>query len=79
VVWRQILAEVVGATLYGVDATEGAALGAALLAGVGARLWDTADEACAEVVRKTDQTTPASADKESTMSCMSSIGPCIRR
>jgi len=64
-VWRQILADVVGATLYGVDATEGAALGAALLAGIGARLWDTADEACAQVVRKTDQTTPASAAEES--------------
>jgi xylulokinase len=56
---------VLGAKLYGVDATEGAALGAALLAGVGARLWNTADEACAEVVRKTVQTAPTSAAKES--------------
>jgi len=58
-VWRQILAEVLGVTLFAVDATEGAALGAALLAGVGARLWGSVDEACAEAVHTTVRTVPA--------------------
>ena len=57
-VWRRILAEVLGVTLYGVDATEGAALGAALLAGVGARVWESVDAACAAAVHKTMKTVP---------------------
>jgi len=34
-----------------VEAEEGAAYGAALLAGVGAGAWDSVDEACDSVVR----------------------------
>lgn len=60
-IWRQILAETLGVTLFGVDATEGAAFGAALLAGVGAGLWDSVDSACDEAVHKTIRTVPARA------------------
>ena len=43
--WRQILADVLGAELVTVNTTEGAAYGSALLAGVGAGLWPDVDSA----------------------------------
>ena len=56
--WRQILADVLGVELVTVNTTEGAAYGAALLAGVGAGLWPDVDAACAATIRLTGQTTP---------------------
>ena len=44
--WRQILASVLGVELVSVAAAEGAAYGAALLAGVGAGAWPDVDAAC---------------------------------
>jgi len=49
--WRQIQADVYGHGVSCVEAEEGAAYGAALLAGVGAKAWPTVDEACSAVVR----------------------------
>jgi xylulokinase len=49
--WRQILASVLEAELITVDVVEGAAYGAALLAGVGAGVWSNVATACKEVVR----------------------------
>jgi xylulokinase len=49
--WRQIQADVYGRAVEIVEAEEGAAYGAALLAGVGAGIWPTVDDACREVVR----------------------------
>lgn len=40
--WRQIMADILGTELVAVEATEGAAYGAALLAGVGAGIWSGA-------------------------------------
>jgi len=56
--WRQILADVLGAELVTVNTTEGAAYGAALLAGVGAGLWPDVDAACQATVRLTGSTAP---------------------
>lgn len=50
-IWRQILAAVLGADLVSVETGEGAALGAALLAGVGAGVWPSVETACAEAVQ----------------------------
>jgi xylulokinase len=50
-IWRQIQADVYGYVAKIVEAEEGAAYGAALLAGVGAGAWATVDEACDSVVR----------------------------
>ena len=44
--WRQILADVLGVELVTVNTTEGAAFGAALLAGVGAGNWADVPAAC---------------------------------
>ncbi|HEX8634240.1 MAG TPA: xylulokinase [Pyrinomonadaceae bacterium] len=49
--WRQIQADVYGQTVELPAAEEGAAYGAALLAGVGGGAWSTVDEACAATVR----------------------------
>jgi len=51
VLWRQIQADVYGYPAEIVEAEEGAAYGAALLAGVGGGVWRTVEDACAAVVR----------------------------
>lgn len=56
--WRQILANVFKAELVTVNTTEGAAFGAALLAGVGAGVWPSVDAACQAAVRVTGSTPP---------------------
>lgn len=48
--WRSILSDVLGIELVTVEATEGAASGAALLAGVGAGCWPDVESACAASV-----------------------------
>jgi xylulokinase len=60
--WRQILADVLGAELVTVNTTEGAAYGSALLAGVGAGLWPDVDSACHATVRLTGSTAPQPAE-----------------
>jgi xylulokinase len=49
--WRQIQADVYARRVKTVEAEEGAAYGAALLAGVGVGAWPSVDEACDSVVR----------------------------
>jgi len=56
--WRQIQADVYGHEVETVEAEEGAAYGAALLAGVGAGIWASVDEACASVVRVAKRVRP---------------------
>jgi xylulokinase len=56
--WRQIQADVYGCSVETVTVDEGAAFGAAILAGVGAGLWATVDEACDAIVRRAGQTPP---------------------
>jgi xylulokinase len=56
--WRQILADVLGSELVTVNTTEGAAYGAALLAGVGAGLWPSVEAACDATVAVTGTTSP---------------------
>lgn len=50
ILWRQIQADVYGQTVETIAADEGAAYGAALLAGVGVGAWKTVDEACRKTV-----------------------------
>src|SRR5207253_5551636 len=51
ILWRQIQADVYGREVETVKAEEGAAYGAALLAGVGAGAWASVDDACEKVVQ----------------------------
>jgi xylulokinase len=56
--WRQIQADVYGHEVEIVEAEEGAAYGAAVLAGVGAKTWPSVDSACASVVRVAERVSP---------------------
>jgi xylulokinase len=56
--WRQILADTLDAELVSVRTTEGAAFGAALLAGVGAGVWSNVDAACAQTITTSDRVIP---------------------
>lgn len=59
--WRQILADVLGSELVTVNAAEGAAFGAAMLAVVGAGAFPDVPSACESLVRATSSTTPGPA------------------
>jgi xylulokinase len=61
-VWRQIQADVYGQAVEIVAAEEGAAYGAALLAGVGAGEWPSADAACDAVVHVAERVVPREED-----------------
>jgi xylulokinase len=56
--WRQILAGVLDQELVTVNTTEGAAYGAALLAGVGAGAWPSVPAACKATITVMDHTIP---------------------
>jgi xylulokinase len=58
--WRRICASVLRAELVTVTSTEGAAYGAALLAGVGAGAWPSVDAACEAAVSVTGRAAPES-------------------
>jgi xylulokinase len=60
--WRQIQADVYARPVQLVETEEGAAYGAAILAGVGARAWATVDDACAATTRVRTTVEPTSAD-----------------
>ncbi len=61
VLWRQIMADVLGVELVTVNTTEGAAFGAALLAAVGAGAYETVSDACERCIQITGRTTPGEA------------------
>jgi xylulokinase len=60
--WRQIQADVYGQEVEIVATEEGAAYGAALLAGVGAGVWPSADAACDAVIRIAHRIAPQPSD-----------------
>lgn len=49
--WRQILADVIGVEVVTLENSEGPALGAALLAGVGAGLYPNVESACNDLIQ----------------------------
>ncbi len=62
--WRQIQADVYNQTVETIEADEGAAFGAAILAGVGAGAWNSVDEACEKTIRVAEKVAPNSASVE---------------
>jgi xylulokinase len=56
--WRQIQADVYGQEVETVEAEEGAAYGAAILAGVGVKVWPSVDAACDAAVRASGSVRP---------------------
>ncbi|HVW78296.1 MAG TPA: xylulokinase [Alloacidobacterium sp.] len=62
--WRSIQAGIYGYPSDVLVAEEGAAFGAALLAGVGAGAWADTDAACATAIRVAEQIAPVQADTQ---------------
>jgi xylulokinase len=60
VLWQQILADVFDSELATVNTTEGAAFGAALLAGVGCGCWPSVDAACEATIQVMGEVGPNS-------------------
>jgi xylulokinase len=56
--WRQIQADVYGQAVETIEADEGAAFGAAILAGAGVGAWSSVDEACEKAVRVAERIEP---------------------
>jgi xylulokinase len=56
--WREIQADVYAQTVETVAAEEGAAYGAAILAGVGGGFWPSVDAACSATVRLGERVRP---------------------
>ncbi len=62
--WRQIQADVYNHEVEVVEAEEGAAYGAAILAGVGVKIWPSLGAACDSIVRVVDRIKPNPANAE---------------
>jgi xylulokinase len=60
--WRQIQADIYNHEVEIVEAEEGAAYGAAILAGVGVKMWPTVEAACGAAVRVAQRVQPISAN-----------------
>ncbi len=57
--WRQMLADVYGCPVAASSSKEGPALGAAILAGVGAGVFPSVEEGCRRLIRKNEAQLPA--------------------
>jgi xylulokinase len=62
--WRQIQADVYGQPAETIETNEGAALGAAILAGVGVGAWNSVDEACEKAIRMAEHVEPNTGSAE---------------
>lgn len=62
--WRQIQADVYSHEIEIVEAEEGAAYGAAILAGVGIKCWGSVDQACDAIVRVAKRVAPVKPNAE---------------
>jgi xylulokinase len=73
--WRQIQADVYGQEVEIVETEEGAAFGAAILAGVAAKIWLSVDAACDSAVCVVERVTPIPAN----VAVMNAAGIAYRR
>ncbi len=80
--WRQIQADVYAHEVEIVEAEEGAAYGAAILAGVGAGGWPSVEQACDAVVRVAKRIAPNAKDSalmQTTYAEYRKIYPALRQ
>ena len=66
-VWRQMLADMYGCPVNTIHADEGPALGVAILAGVGAGIYNSVEEACDNIIRKNITQQPDMANHDAYM------------
>ena len=57
-IWCQILADIINTEIVTITPTEGAALGVALLAGVGTKVYPKIEDACKKIIKKTGSVKP---------------------
>jgi len=62
--WRQLQADVYGHRVATINAAEGPAYGAAILAGVGAGVWDSVETACRTIIEETERLEPDASQHE---------------
>jgi xylulokinase len=62
--WRQMLADQLNVPIASTNTEEGPAYGAALLAGVGAGIWPTVEDACHACVKETERLEPDASGAE---------------
>lgn len=62
--WRQILADVLGVKVQVINSKEGPAYGAAILAAVGCGMYKTVDEACEKLIKVKDSVEPIAENVE---------------
>ncbi len=62
VLWRHMLADIYGCSVKTIASKEGPALGVALLAGVGAGIYESVPQACAQVIKYGSSQTPDEAN-----------------
>lgn len=62
-VWRQLMTDIMGIPLYTVNTVDSSAFGAAILAAVGAGAYPDVPTACAQMIRKVDETQPIAEGK----------------
>lgn len=60
--WRKMLCTLYGCDVYTLENDEGPAMGVAILAGVGAGLYESVESACAAMIRTNSSVSPAPAD-----------------
>jgi xylulokinase len=80
-VWRQLTTDIMGIPLYTVNTSEGGALGAAILAAVGAGSYPDVPAACAAMVRRVDTVQPDAAgvaDYERLYPIFSGLYPALK-
>ncbi len=80
--WRQIQADVYGREVEIVAAEEGAAYGAAILAGTGAGAWSSVEQACDAIVRVAKRIAPNQKDSSTMQNAYGSyrkIYPALRK
>lgn len=62
--WRQIQSDIYGTELVTINVDEGPAFGAALLAGVGSKVYGSVEEACQKTIRIVSRTLPKKENAE---------------
>ena len=78
-VWLQMMADIFQTKVVTVNATEGAAYGAALLAGVGIKAYSSVQDACEKTLKLTSEHEPKSQAYEDFYACYRNLYPALKQ
>ncbi len=77
--WVQMLADCFGAPCVRLSVDEGPAMGAAILAGVGIKIWPNVQAGCKEIVKLAEEIAPSGTDYSSAFARYSDLYPAVKR